>query len=82
MYKSKSYATSFDALAHTKYVCVLHSFASYTHTHTCTDCVQHNKDAKHKEERGGGEGKQESWVTATSGGDALATLSLIGTRPA
>lgn len=53
MYKSKSYATNFDALAHTKYVCVLHSFASYTHTHTCTDCVQHNKDAKHKEERGG-----------------------------
>lgn len=34
MYKSKSYATNFDALAHTKYVCVLHSFASYTHTHT------------------------------------------------
>lgn len=51
-------------------------------THTCTDCVQHNKDDKHKEERGEGEGRQESWVTATSGGDALATLSLIGTRPA
>lgn len=26
---------------------------THTHTHTCTDCVQHNKDAKHKEERGG-----------------------------
>lgn len=55
---------------------------THTHTHTCTDSVQHNKDAKHKEERGEGEGRQESWVTATSGGDALATLSLIGTRPA
>lgn len=57
MYKSKSYATNFDALAHTKYVCVLHSFASCTHTNThvhSTNCVQHNKDAKHKEERGGG----------------------------
>lgn len=40
MYKSKSYATNFDALAHTKYVCVLHSFASYTHTHTHTCIAQ------------------------------------------
>lgn len=59
MYKSKSCATNFDALAHTKYVCVLHSFASYTHTHMhSTDCVQHNKDAKHKQRGREGEAGQ------------------------